>query len=146
MQPSPVPDIKTLDYEPQFDQEGEQIGDRPYYNIEIEDAEEFSGILHGINGMLTSVRSAPAWTFVELALNLFLKAYFANDLDQLLWHITVIEALLGEQREGQGLTALIKRRVTNIFGLTNNERKEIGRDSPRFMTSDLALYMAVKNT
>ena len=36
------------------------------------------------------------WHFFETALDMFVKAFFAEGLEQLLWHITTIEALLGE--------------------------------------------------
>jgi hypothetical protein len=138
LQPSAVPEIKGVDYEPEavpasngggYGPESDQedgIDQCPLYNIHIDDAEQFAKILREIGRKITSVRATGnVWVFLDLALNCFLKAYFTDGLDQLLWHITVIEALLGQKQ--QGLTSLIKGRVQKIFGQTVNERKAIGK-------------------
>jgi hypothetical protein len=51
------------------------------------------------------------------------KAYFAGGLDQLLWYITSIEALLGER--GEELSEKLARRIAAIMGKTKNEKKDI---------------------
>jgi hypothetical protein len=59
------------------------------------------------------------WRFFETALNFFVKAFFADGLEQLLWHITTIEALLGE--DSAGLTEKLARRVAAICGKTKEK-------------------------
>ena len=65
---------------------------------------------------------------MEIAQNYLIKAFFsaADNLEQLLWHITTIEALLGEN--GNGLSERLRRRIALIFGKTEAERKKIKKD------------------
>jgi hypothetical protein len=55
---------------------------------------------------------------MKIAFKYLYTAFFINDLskatEQLLWHITTIEALLGE--EGEGITSKLKHRLANILG------------------------------
>ena len=62
------------------------------------------------------------WPFLKVALGNVIKAFFTDGLEQLLWHITALEALLGER--GSGITASLARRSTAILGTTEKERKE----------------------
>ena len=62
------------------------------------------------------------WPFLKVAVDNLIKAFFTDELEQLLWHITSLEALLGER--GPGLTASLARRSAAILGRTENERKE----------------------
>jgi hypothetical protein len=49
------------------------------------------------------------WPFVEIAIGFLLKGFFSEGLEQLLWHITVLESLFGENKEGN--TSLIADRL-----------------------------------
>ena len=62
------------------------------------------------------------WPFLKVAIDNLIKAFFTDGLEQLLWHITALEALLGER--GPGVTASIARRSAAILGATEKERKE----------------------
>ena len=63
------------------------------------------------------------WPFLKVAIGNLIKAFFTEeDLEQLLWHITALEALLGER--GPGLTASLARRSAAILGTTEKERKK----------------------
>ena len=62
------------------------------------------------------------WPFLKVAIGNVIKAFFTEELEQLLWHITALEALLGER--GPGVTASIARRSAAILGATEKERKE----------------------
>ena len=62
------------------------------------------------------------WPFLKVAVGNLIKAFFAAGLEQLLWHITALEALLGER--GSGITASLARRSTAILSTTEKERKE----------------------
>ena len=61
------------------------------------------------------------WPFLNVAMRNLIKAFFTEELEQLLWHITALEALLGER--GPGVTASIARRSAAILGATEKERK-----------------------
>jgi hypothetical protein len=63
------------------------------------------------------------WYFCEIALNMLVKAFFADGLEQLLWHITTIEALLGE--DPAGLTEKLARRVASILGETADKQEKL---------------------
>jgi hypothetical protein len=65
------------------------------------------------------------WHFFEIALNMLVKAFFANGLEQLLWHITTIEALLGEK--ATDLNEKLARRVASILGETADKQEELRR-------------------
>jgi len=62
------------------------------------------------------------WPFLKVAIGNLIKAFLTNEyLEQLLWHVTALEALLGEQ--GLGLTTSLARRSAAILGRTEKERK-----------------------
>ena len=64
------------------------------------------------------------WPFLEVAIDYLIKAFFARELEQLLWHITTLEALLlGEQK--QGITESLAGRTAALLGTNNRERKEL---------------------
>jgi hypothetical protein len=44
-------------------------------------------------------RRGANWGFIDRALNFLLKAFMSRDIDQLVWHTTAIEAVLGEKEE-----------------------------------------------
>ena len=71
------------------------------------------------------------WEFFERARSYLLKGFFADGLEQLLWHITTVDALLGEDRPGA--TKHLARRVAAILGTTPAERDA-------FRTAFLELY------
>ena len=62
------------------------------------------------------------WPFLKVAIGNLVKAFSTEELEQLLWHITALEALLGER--GPGVTASLARRSAAILGETEKERKE----------------------
>ena len=57
----------------------------------------------------------------------FVKAFFTDSfekgLEQLLWNITALEALLGEKNDD--LTESLARRISTILGTTKKEKKKI---------------------
>jgi Apea-like HEPN len=92
--------------------------------VDDEELASFHLFVTQIFSILKRLRSARTeWLFIEVAL-LFLRiAFFSEGLQQLLWHITVIEALLGEKKEG--LTDSLGRRLASVLGKTEQERKGI---------------------
>ena len=62
------------------------------------------------------------WGFIERALGYLEKAFFADELEQLLWHMVVLEALFGERPE---TTESIARRVSTVLGKTEDNRGDI---------------------
>ena len=71
----------------------------------------------------------PQWRFALTALGFLTKAMRTRGLEQLLWHITAIEAILGQKSDG--LTSLLKRRIGAIFGGSESDMRGIRK---RFST------------
>jgi hypothetical protein len=63
------------------------------------------------------------WPFLKVAIGNLIKAFFADGLEQLLWHVTALEALLGERK--QGVAGSLAKRTAAILGTTEKERKEL---------------------
>jgi hypothetical protein len=69
------------------------------------------------------------WPFINIALEYLTKAFFTNSdknaLEQLLWHITAIECLLGEKNSGEknGITKRLRNRLTRIPGISISKKQ-----------------------
>lgn len=121
--PNRTPPFERLWKEMEFDQTGNEIGEYPVILISLNEQETESLITfvkrtHEILQKLDFEKYE--WHFFEIALDMFVKAFFADGLEQLLWHITAIEALLGER--GRGLKEKLARRTASILGRTDRER------------------------
>jgi hypothetical protein len=122
---SPAPQFGSLAREPYFDNEGNELGDRPAvpFHYGESETEKLKIRLQKTAAYLESIRSHdPTWRFVGTALGFLTKAFRSEGIEQLLWHITAIEAILGQDKEG--LTSLLKRRVAEVFGGPENEKKQ----------------------
>jgi hypothetical protein len=125
--PKPAPDISKLETEPFTDaQTGEEIGVVPavYIHFDKSETDEFKAFVQRTGNLLSSLRAKKnGWQFLEVALGNFIRAFFSEGLEQMLWHITALEALLGEK--GEGVTERLARRIASILGKSENERKAI---------------------
>lgn len=69
------------------------------------------------------------WSFMDVAFQFLFKAFFIDDFsrstEQLLWHITAIEALLGER--GKKLTEIIPTRLGKMLGTFDHGQKTVGK-------------------
>jgi hypothetical protein len=123
----PLANVRILDREPDFDADtGEEIGDRPTIHFHLDESEtsRFEVFVKAESKRLDRLRSL-AWSkeLIEVALGFLVKAFFANGVEQLLWHITTIEALFGE--DGGDVTERLAQRVSIVLGGTEAERKDI---------------------
>lgn len=85
----------------------------------------FHRFISQMDSILTRLRSMEGeWRFIDVALLFLRYAFVSKGRQQLLSHITVIEALLGEQKGG---TSLLANRLALVLGKTKNERDEISR-------------------
>ena len=66
------------------------------------------------------------WDFLERALAYFMKASRSMGLEQLLWHIITMEALLGESKNSKGANERFKNRI-NMTLEQKKRSKQIGR-------------------
>ncbi len=76
--------------------------------------------------LLIAEQVKPHWDFIQVALSYLGKAFLAKpDLEQLLWNVAVLESLLSERAEvGQTM----RRRISNILGSTDREKREIRKE------------------
>lgn len=139
--PSHAPDLLKLATEPDIDAAtGEELGERPSVEIILDarETEIFRLFLDRVDGLFEKVkRNASAWPFFERALGFLVKAFFTYDLEQLLWHIAALEALLGENKEG--ITDRLARRVGVILGANEAEAQVLRKQFKELYTfrSDL---------
>ena len=125
--PTSAPNLTGLSLELRFDTEGEEIGEEPWtpINLDSEESLAFEATIKRTGQLLAGVKTKEhGWDFIDVALNYLFKAFFAGGLDQLLWHITVVEALVGENKEG-GLLEILRRRVGRALAKTESERKAL---------------------
>jgi hypothetical protein len=125
--PSRCPDLSTLVTEPFIDsQTGEELGEVParglYFDAaETESLREFlsrnAELLH------TVAPHSDRYAFVYTALGFLVKAFTTEGIEQLLWHMTAIEAILGQK--GEALVQLLKRRIANVIGGSTTQRKSL---------------------
>ncbi len=125
--PRPAPNLSSLETEPYFDPAtGEELGEKPawYINFDEQETEAFTRRLSTVDKLLRDNQTVESvWPFISRGLGFLVKGFFAKGLEQLLWHITVIEALLGENRAG--VTTRLARRIGLILGSSESERKAI---------------------
>jgi hypothetical protein len=130
--PTAMPDISVLVTVPWKDPvTGECLGERPLDGINLSEKppyghqktnRDFVEFVGEANRILKDVCGLPGWHSIDIALDFLVKGFFSEGLEQLLWHITAVEAALGEKRE-QGLTKLLKSRVGLILGDSEEESK-----------------------
>ena len=134
--PGPAPDLSLFEpwtpisgmvMDPETgEQVNEEVGEEPVFWIDLgeRETEMFKTMMQRLGPIANTVRAKKVdWPFVEVALGFLVKAFFSKGLEQLLWNITVLEALLGEK--GQGVEGRLARRIALILGKTAEERKAI---------------------
>jgi len=123
--PRSAPDIPPFEMVGVPDENGEDVFE-PIYKVDMDDPTlvAFHGFVSHMDSILTSLRkSRSEWHFLEVALLFLSRAFFSEGAQQLLWHMTALESLLGEKKEG--LTNLLAKRLGSVLGGTEQERKEI---------------------
>jgi len=91
------------------------------HNLNTEQTQLFIEFIKNARGLLKNIRSVEnKWNFIDTALNYFIKAFYADGMEQLLWHIIVLEALFSERKEIQNTLA---KRISVILGNTEARRK-----------------------
>jgi hypothetical protein len=117
--------IPPIEEEPRYVGENgeEEVWVPSYLNMSEEEREQLTALVVRMNELIPRLTSQKKWLFLDVALGFIVKAFFSEGLEQLLWHIAVVESLLGENKEG--LTDLLARRVPCITGKTRKERPAI---------------------
>jgi hypothetical protein len=97
-------------------------GPLDYWDFDVKESAAFEGVLRRTETMLLSIAEVPEWRFVTTALDYLLKALVSKGKEQLIWHITALESLLGQK--GEALTESIGRRVAKITATDEKSQRE----------------------
>ena len=119
-------DFRKLENEPFFHPATNEIVDRPatYFHFDKRETDDFERFINEIDNIFIEFDNYQApLHFFDIALGYFIKAFFSDGLEQLLWHISTVEALLGEK--APGLTQLLARRTALILSKERKEREII---------------------
>ncbi|QTA81864.1 Uncharacterized protein dnl_42180 [Desulfonema limicola] len=104
----------------------EEIGEQPQFFIHFDNKETvgFEKFIFKIERIFNVIfLKNTKLKFIDNALGYFIKAFFAQDMEQLLWHLSTIEALLGDKTDG--ITSNLARRSALVIALKREDRKEI---------------------
>jgi hypothetical protein len=121
--PRRVPDLSKLLTEPRINHRTETEYEIRSVLIDLDqdETDSFIAFTQHTGSLLSCLKDRESdWNFFTAALGYFVKAFFAEGLEQMLWHITTMEALLGEK--GEGVTNRLARRIASILGKTNKEK------------------------
>ncbi len=125
--PASIPNLARLHTEPYcHPSTGEEIGEKPsqWITLDEKQTQMLQKCLIRVDKMLTNVEPfGSSWPFLMRGLGFLVKGYFSEGLEQILWHITALEAMFGEKRSG--LTQLMTRRVAAVLGETDDQKKLI---------------------
>lgn len=140
--PPPAPGLDTLETEIRSGFEGEEV-EWPVEWFELKDKPtvELEKFIREDLAVLDA-SLLEKWPFFEVALEYATKAFFTDPFDdapqQLLWHITALEALLGK-KEDEKLTKTMAGRLARLLGRNAEERNRIAYNFRRLyeIRSDL---------
>ena len=122
---SPCPnrfDYRQLLTEPFIDSRtGEELGEQPITIFHLD--EEFEQFINKIEKTFKILYQNNELHFIDNALGHFIKAFCSEGVEQLLWHITTIEALLNSK--SSDLTNSLARRLALIIERRPEKRKEL---------------------
>lgn len=116
LRPPSAPPVDKLYYEPVFDASGEEVGEQPgiAFAFDASGTSRVESFLRGVDADLAEIQGASdSWGFLDLALSYVVKGFFAEGLEQLLWHLVALEALFAEDRPG--ITDRLSRRLAAIY-------------------------------
>src|SRR3989338_5001346 len=92
------------------------------------DIGELKKVVKNANDFLESIDLQKCdWEFLEIAMGSLAKAFLSDGIEQLLWHMIALEAIIGEEKE---TTQNIGRRLGLIWG--GREKKDIDRICKEF--------------
>lgn len=129
--PRGTPDLSRLHTEPLTNSATGDVSEEEvpttYIHFDERETDLFQTSVQDGEKLLTNLRvQQHPWGFIDVALGYFIKAFFTEGHEQLLWHITTLEALVGEK--GEGITKRLAGRIALILGKTENERKKLRKE------------------
>lgn len=136
--PPAAPHTSVLELEPYEGPGGEEI-EMPAHWLQFELDQEATIELNQIllekaSTIDTPLLEAEEWEFFKIALECLLKGFLTDPYqapaEQILWHVTALEALLGRKEDmetKEGLVKSIARRLGRLLGSNSHERERVGR-------------------
>jgi hypothetical protein len=98
-----------------------------YVSLGRDETECLLSLVHSVSTRLSAIQDKlDKWPFMEVALGNLVKGFFSTGLDQVLWHITVLEALVGER--GKGVTKRLASRLAAMLGKDKEERESLAKE------------------
>lgn len=127
-----LPSGHGIGMEPVLDNDGNEVGEWPQRPICELDLDEIHSLDKGVQARSAELQSIAAHTeahFVFNAMDFLLKAFLSKGMEQLLWNVVAIEAVLGpESKNMESISASLRRRVAAILGGTNAQQKAISKE------------------
>lgn len=123
--PSRMPNLDVLATEPIIDPDtDEEVGESPaqFIYLDQRETESFIVFVRHVESLIDPLPRGK-WKFIDIALNFMRKAFFSDGLDQLLWHIAAVDALLGDSE--RGATKRIAKRLGLVLAEHSAGRKQI---------------------
>lgn len=96
----------------------------PYLDHDKEETKAFKKVLKKNKRLIDNLGSnSTKLEYLNIAFGYMIKGFFSEGLEELVYNIIALEALLGEKGKEVGET--LKRRLSAILGDTENERKNV---------------------
>jgi hypothetical protein len=121
--PLEAPNVSVFERMPGDDPEMAEAP-MPGLDLDTSDIEQFEHFMRHIQSLLTALTAfRKQWGFLETSLGFLAKGFGTEGIEQLLWYIVTIEAVLGEDKPG--FTNSLRNRISRILGGTANDQKTI---------------------
>ncbi len=126
--PRGLPNTAGVAMEPMVDDLGNEVGYRParaLYELDERATQGFGTCLADIEQCRAELADVATASFVFTASDFLLKASLTRGLEQLLWHVAAIEAVLGETSATESVGEILARRLGRLLGTTKAGRKAV---------------------
>jgi hypothetical protein len=110
--PPSAPAVESLQYKPVMNDHGEEIGEEasPIIRLDRGQTGALQTFVMTVIAAINAIRPMnELFDSMDRGLSHLVKAFLSEDLEQLLWHITAIESLLGGHSSGPMTEAMAKR-------------------------------------
>ncbi len=121
--PRVAPDTALLNRVDETDPETGEVYGQPNFQIhwDIDEAGAFERLLAGACDRLKGIRPhANQWRYMQVALHFLGRAFTSEGIESLLWNMTAVDALLGDDKSG--IKKRLSARVGRILGESEREK------------------------
>jgi Apea-like HEPN len=125
--PKESPNLRSLATEPQFDNDGDEVGERriSYWFFHGSEASHFADFLASSHHLIETIKTRKSvWRFIETGMNFLVKGFVSTGMEQLLWHIIAIEAVFGDDSKS-AVNSRLQNRLANSLGWTKEDRDAV---------------------